>query len=307
MTQALGAQAALGMDKRSMDLGGKYLGLLRESNEILGDAEALRARMAEDGYLLLRGLQKKASVEAARRVLLENLERNGQIDANFPLSEGFARPGGKGAFLGGAQALTHCPEFLGVVESPEILGFFDRFLGEKCLTFDYKWLRAVGPGGNTNAHYDVVYMGRGSERLYTCWTPLGDVSFEHGPLALLAGSHKLESFRKIRETYGRMDVDRDNVQGWFSNDPCEMVDRFGGQWLTTEFRMGDVLLFGMFTMHGSINNATPRYRLSCDTRYQPAADPVDERWIGKTPKAHYAWGKGGTQKSMETARKEWGV
>jgi hypothetical protein len=62
----------------------------------------------------------------------------------------------------------------------------------------------------------------------------------------------------------------------------------------------------MFTMHGSTNNTTERWRMSCDTRFQPAADPVDERWVGPNPKAHYAWFTGQI-KPMEAARAEWGV
>ncbi|MCZ7647739.1 MAG: phytanoyl-CoA dioxygenase family protein [Planctomycetota bacterium] len=296
----------LPMGKRELELGGKYLGNLRDSNELLDNPEALRARMTEDGYLLLRGLQPRENVVAARRVLLENLSANKQLDPNAPLMDGVIGEGGRGAFMGGAKAVTHTPEFLSVVESPQIMGFFDRFFSEQSLTFDYKWLRAVGKGGYTGAHYDVVYMGRGSARLHTVWTPLADISYEDGPLALLLGSHNLEGFKKLRETYGRMDVDRDKVQGWFSDDPMHLVDTFGGRFATTEFRMGDVLIFGMYTMHGSITNQTGRFRLSCDTRYQPASDPVDERWVGENPIAHYGWHKGET-KSMETARKEWGV
>ena len=41
-------------------------------------------------------------------------------------------------------------------------------------------------------------------------------------------------------------------------------------------------------MHGSLRNLTCRFRLSTDTRYQRASDPVDERWVGEDPKAHYA-------------------
>ena len=103
-----------------------------------------------------------------------------------------------------------------------------------------------------------------------------------------------------------MDVDRDHVAGWFTSDPVEMVDRYGGQWQTTEFRAGDALIFGMFTMHGSLNNQTNRYRISADTRYQRADEPVDERWIGENPIAHYAWMKGQTI-TMEEARAKWGV
>ena len=35
-----------------------------------------------------------------------------------------------------------------------------------------------------------------------------------------------------------------------------MIEHYGGRWLTAEFEMGDALIFGMYTMHGSLNNGT---------------------------------------------------
>ena len=92
----------------------------------------------------------------------------------------------------------------------------------------------------------------------------------------------------------------------FSNDPVEVMDRHGGQWQTSTFQAGDVLIFGMFTMHGSLNNVSNRFRLSTDTRYQLASEPVDERWMGEDPIAHYAWTQGETV-PMEAVRAKWGV
>lgn len=296
----------LKMAHQELELGGKYLVTLREANDLLDDPAALQARMAEDGYLLLRGLHNKEKVLAARRLILENLDANGQIDRSYPLMEGVVKEGARGAFLGGSKPLTRNQTFLDLVESPEVMGFFAHFLQGDVLTYDYKWLRVVGPGDFTGAHYDIVYMGRGTHNVYTTWTPLGDVPYEMGPLALLVGSHRGPGFERVRETYGKMDVDRDKVQGWFSNDPLEMVDKFGGQWQTTEFQAGDALIFGMFTMHGSLTNVSNRYRITTDTRYQRADEPVDERWIGENPIAHYAWQKGQTV-TMEEARKRWNV
>lgn len=293
----------LRMADAELELGSRYLGTLREANDILHDAAALQARMEEDGYLLIRDLHDTEKVLAARRMLLENLDKNEQLDRSYPMMDAVVKPGARGAFLGGSKTLTRDPAFLAMVESPEIMGFFAHFLQSDVLTFDYKWLRLVAPGDFTGAHYDIVYMGRGTHNLYTCWTPIGDVSYELGPLAICVGSHR---FEKIRETYGQMDVDRDKVTGWFSNNPYELVDTFGGQWQTAEFAAGDVLIFGMYTMHGSLTNVSNRFRLTCDTRYQRASDPVDERWIGENPIAHYAWQQGETV-SMEAARKKWNV
>jgi len=301
MTTRESIRLVMGEDELQMD--GKYLSTLREANGLLDDMDGMRERMAEDGYLLIRGLHDPDKVAEARRVVLENLQANEQIDPDYPLGLGVAAPEKRGAFLGGAKQVTHTDEFLALVNSPEIMGFFSEFLGGPVLTFDYKWLRAVGPGVNTGAHYDMVYMGRGTPNLYTVWTPLDDVTYDMGPLVILAGSHQFEA---VKETYGQMDVDRDHVTGHFTNEPIEMVDRYGGQWQTNEFRMGDVIVLGMYTMHGSINNTSNRYRISTDTRYQLASEPVDHRWVGENPVAHYAWTEGKTV-PMEEMRRKWKV
>lgn len=291
------------MGNRELEMGGKYLGTLHDATDIKGDFIALRERLMEDGYLRIRGLHDRKKVKAARHAILQNLDANGQLDRARPLDEAWIAPDKRGAFKGGDKAVTHAPEFLGVVEAPELMDFFGGVLGALALTYDYKWVRAVGTGEFTGAHYDVVYMGRGTQNLLTCWTPLGDIPFELGGLAVLRGSHR---FDRVKQTYGRMDVDRDHVEGWFSKDPVELVDKFGGRWETAEFEMGDAMIFGMFTMHGSLTNTTQRYRLSCDTRFQRADEPADERWVGDKPRAHYARGSAPVV-PMEEARRQWGV
>lgn len=296
----------LTIGRRELEMGSRYLGALRESNNLLGDAAALRERMAEDGYLLIRGLHRRENVQTVRDQILANLDANDQVDRSRPAGDGVVKEGARGAFLGGSKALTRSSEFLSLVESPEVMGFFAGYLEADVVTYDYKWLRVVGPGDFTGAHYDIVYMGRGTQNVFTCWTPITDVPYEMGPLAILVGSHRGPEFERVRQTYGKMDVDRDKVTGAFSNDPYEMVEKYGGQWRTAEFEMGDALIFGMFTMHGSVTNTSGRYRISCDTRYQRADEPIDERWIGENPMAHYAWLKGETV-SMEEARRQWNV
>jgi hypothetical protein len=292
--------------ERDLEMGGKYLGEMREANPLLGDPAALRARLAEDGYLLVRGLHDREQVLEARREIFAEFAKQEAFDPNAPRDDGVINPAGKkSGFVGGAD-VTKGPAFRRLVEGERVMSFFARLFGEPSLTFDYKWMRFVGHGEFTGAHYDNVYMSRGSTRLHTVWTPLGDTPIEQGPLAVLVGSHNLESYARVRGTYGQMDVDRDRVGGWFENDPSALVDRHGGRWATAEFRAGDALVFGMYTMHASLTNVSDRYRLTSDTRYQPAADPADERWVGEKPKAHYGWWSG-PQVPMAEKRTEWGV
>ena len=287
---------------RNLEYPSPELGDLRASNDLLDDMPALRHRMAEDGYLLLRGLIDRDKVLQARRSILAHMETHQALVPDTPLMEGVM--GGRSPQMMGRKGIAYHPEVLAVIEGEELFAFFNAYFDQPALTFDYKWLRAVGNEAYTGAHFDYVYMGRGSENLHTAWVPFGDIPVQQGTLAVCVASHRLDSFARLRETYGRMDVDRDLVEGWFSKDPLEIGEQFGGQWLTSEVYAGDVILFGMHFMHASTTNLTNRFRLSCDIRFQPAADPIDERWAPNGI-GHTAWGK--PVQAIEDARQEWGV
>ncbi len=81
--------------------------------------------------------------------------------------------------------------------------------------------------------------------------------------------------------------------GWLAQNPVKLRDRLGGRWLTGDFRAGDVLIFGMDTIHASLDNQTDALRLSCDSRYQLASEPADPRWVGENPVGHTSAGKQG--------------
>ncbi len=67
-----------------------------------------------------------------------------------------------------------------------------------------------------------------------------------------------------------------------------MQRTYGARWLTTDFRPGDVLCFGMHTLHGALDNrsSTGRCRLSSDSRYQRTDEPADPRWNGPAFEGH---------------------
>jgi hypothetical protein len=266
---------------RELEMDGKQLTELKSSNDILHDIQALRDRMEEDGYLLIRGFHDRDKVLQARTGILEKMDRMGKLDRDTQLEDGVMADGSKTIFFGGTN--EDLPALLNVLNGEHIMSFFDAFLGEQSLTYHYKWLRAVGKGDFTGAHYDIVYMGRGTQNVYTVWSPLGDVSYEMGGLAICLGSHRFET---LKQSYGSKDSDRDGF-GHYTNDPLVITEKFGGQWATTQFQAGDVLIFGMFLMHCSLENTTNQYRLSVDARYQSAYEKVDDRWSGKKPKGHF--------------------
>lgn len=265
---------------RELEMDSEHLTELRSSNDIMDDMQLLQERMEEDGYLLIRGFHDREAVLRARTSILEKMARMGKIDRDTELEDGVMADGSRTIFMGGTN--EDLPALLDVLNGEHIMRFFDRFLREQSLTYHYKWLRAVGKGDFTGAHYDIVYMGRGTKNVYTVWSPLGDINYEMGGLAICLGSHRFES---LKQSYGVKDSDRDGV-GHYTDDPLVITEKFGGKWATTEFQAGDVLIFGMYLMHCSLENTTNHYRLSVDARYQSAHEKVDERWGGKKPRGH---------------------
>lgn len=284
------------------------LGRLNESADALGDADELHARLARDGYLYIPGLIDRQRVLDARRVVLEYMaEHEGLEPGSRPL-DGVMGQYGKSVGMMGRKNITHDPIVRSVLEAPEVFEFYATLFGEPARTFDYKWLRAVGHEQFTGCHYDVVYMGRGTMNLRTCWIPFGDLPVEQGVLAVCEGSHNDPAFEKLRQTYGRVDVDRDHIDGWFTRDPQEITQKFGGRWKIADFKAGDIVTFGMYTMHASTTNMTDRWRLSCDVRFQPASEPIDDRWVGDAPQGHQRPAqKPAAPRTMAQARQEWGV
>jgi hypothetical protein len=293
---------------REFEAESRYLTLdLRESNDVLDDPAALRARLAEDGYLFIRGLHDRDEVLQVRREILERMAARGALDPAAPLMDGVARPAGGPAATssvrGNEELKTRA--LRGLVYGPRVMGFFARLLGGEAMSFKFQWLRVAAPGAASGVHADVVYMGRGTHDLYTCWTPIGDVTPEMGPLVLCLGSH---AWKAVRETYGRCDVDRDLIEGIFTRDPAELVDRFGGRWATARFRAGDVLIQSIYMLHASLTNVSNRYRISCDNRYQRIGEPVDDRWSGDVPRGHDAfWHPETRLEPVEVSRARWGV
>jgi ectoine hydroxylase-related dioxygenase (phytanoyl-CoA dioxygenase family) len=246
--------------------------------------------MQEDGYLLLRGILDRDEVLEARQEVTRRL-------ASMNLLE----PGGDLMETMNEIAADNGPLEKVLYDGP-MMRFFDGLLGEPAKHFDFTWFRAVLPGSNgAPPHTDVIFMGREErDRLFTAWTPIGDVDLEQGGLIVLEGSNNHPG---LRDGYSRTDVDsycsnREDSRDWWNRridraeegriaeDAAQVRRVLGGRWLTTEYSAGDVLIFSVFTVHASLDNRSDRIRLSSDSRYQPASKPADSRWIGPNPVGH---------------------
>lgn len=285
--------AMLTTQKLELDTSPDAFGELRRSLDIVDDGVALHERMREDGYLYLPGYLDRAEVLEARAVLLGRLASAGCLEPNMPIDAALARKDHASYFM--PELTEDNPTLMRLLYEGRMTAFYTRLLGGEVRHFDYTWLRAVTPGSGTAPHCDIVYMGRGTTDLYTAWTPLGDIPREIGGLLVLEGSHKHD---RLRLGYGTKDVDaycsnHNDIRttgssgfGVLTFNPIRLRERLGGRWLTANFQAGDLLTFSMFTVHCSLDNGSDQVRLSSDTRYQLASEPVDERWVGEHPIGH---------------------
>jgi hypothetical protein len=105
------------------------------------------------------------------------------------------------------------------------------------------------PGGFVHKDYKSV------QDMFTCWVPLIDVPRSLGGLAVWPGS-----------------------QHWSRVQPHPLRTLEPG-WRTTDYAVGDVLIFHCLTTHAALPNRESRLRMSAEYRWQLADQPVPRRLV----------------------------
>jgi ectoine hydroxylase-related dioxygenase (phytanoyl-CoA dioxygenase family) len=242
---------------------------MRSSADLIGDPDALRARMQEDGYLYLPRVLDPELVHALRRDVLQVLDANGwliggpyldqALSVQFPVREGddeFAVVYDQVQRLESFHALAHDEALLAVMR---------LVVGPTAFPHPLKIARFAFPMNHevsTPPHQDFP-NNQGTPRLTASWIPLGECTMNQGGLAVLRGSHR----------YGVLPLGHHpgagNRQAMI---PDQMLEDL--RWVTTDYEAGDVLLFLSTTVHAALNNETDSMRLSVDFRYQIEGEPL---------------------------------
>ncbi|MGW8887450.1 phytanoyl-CoA dioxygenase family protein [Streptomyces sp. NPDC055749] len=249
----------------------------------LRDPGLLRERLARDGCLYLPGFFDRAVIEGFRRHYFATLADSGLIRPGSDPGEGLA--GAAGDLDRGRlrsllfQRIVPGPQYEALCRNPALVAFHQRFFGtEELHLHRRKIIRHIGPGESgvgtaTQAHYDLVYLREGTDRILSSWIPLGDCPVARGPLIYLQGSHHRvladEAAGRLRRPAVSMTADL----------PA-LAEEYDSRWLVTDFAAGDLMVHSPHIIHASLDNHDPdgRFRLSTDIRYQAAADPIDARW-----------------------------
>ena len=262
------------------------LGPLTETDFDDNQPEGMRRQLAHDGYLFFRDVLPVPEILAARAEVFERLAEVGEIQL----------PASTGIFTGSSNRRELCPDlghfWQSVSEGPalrlashgrQLTRIVSAVLGEPAHAHDYLFLRPAVPGRSTHLHYDHPFFARGSDRIHTAWTPLGNIPLDQGPLMIVEGSNQFQDLISQAQAVDYTSSSTPLVQ--LMEDPAALARQRGSRLLTADFRAGDLILFSMTLLHGSLDNqsTTGQTRLSCDVRWQPATDPIDSRYTGSQP------------------------
>ena len=258
-------------------------------------APTLRARLATDGYLFLRGVLDTGDIQAARQEVFGRLFEVGETRS----------PPADGIYTGTSQrrdqhpdlgkfwqSVSEGPALRKVTHGAEIRQIMSTVFGEAAHPHDYLFLRPAVPGRSTHLHYDQPFFARGSNAIHTVWTPLGDIPLSEGPLMAVEASNTFDDLIGEAQAVDYQSNDTPLVQ--LMESPSLLAEQRNTRLLTADFRAGDLIIFSMTLLHGSLDNRSEngRIRLSCDVRWQPLADPIDPRYCGPNPKGTTGAGYG---------------
>lgn len=252
-----------------------------DSTAIMHDGDALRARMAEDGYLFVRGLVPRDDIMAVRRQLLEQASAGGWLRAGTATEAGIAEPAAackdpEPGYLKVFRPMWMNEDLHRLKRHPATMALFERVFGEAVLAHPMFVLRNIFPARDdfdftTRPHQDRIHIGGATS--YACWMPLGDCPMQKGALTVVPGSHKdgVLDFR-IGTGAGGMETDGD----------------FDGRWVGNDFAAGDALIFCDTMVHEALPNRSDELRQSFDCRYQPASQPISDLSL-KTYADMFTW------------------
>ena len=248
---------------------------------IRDDKDALWAQLRRDGYLYLPQQLDPSIVNSFREYYFTMMYDTGIVERGTNPAVGVGASGDidrakiREVLFGG---IVPGPRYETLTTHPAIKGWFEWFLGDDVHLHKRKILRHVRPGESgigtaTQAHYDLVYLREGSERVLSMWIPLGDCPAEQGGLAYLEGSH-----------HWAMADERDRGDkrpaASITADLPGLADKHDARWLLANYKAGDVMVHSSYVVHASTDNVDPlsRVRLSTDIRYQRATEPIVWRW-----------------------------
>jgi hypothetical protein len=248
--------------------------LYEDASPLLDDPDALRQRMARDGFLFVRGLLARETVLDLRRQVVLILNKYGWLAPGADPMDGLVDPSvhdmvpecGVGVTRAAYEDVYKTEDFHRLAHHPIVLGLMAKLMGEHVLVHPRHIARMMFPVKSTAPtppHQDHIFI-QGAKAVYTCWLPLGDFSEAMGGLQVMRGSHKL-GLLPVRAAEG-------------AGGRSVILDGLDPEWMHGDLAAGDAIIFHSLAVHRAVPNTfKDRVRLSVDYRYQPLSLPVEEK------------------------------
>jgi len=229
-----------------------------EANHLLDDKKSLRREFDARGYLFFRDIVPVDKLLKLRRDMVKILAKHGWIEGGEDVMRaktiGFPYREGEDGFFDVHDEIVKLESFHSLPHDENILGVMQSVLGEF----------PNNPEVTTPPHQDFP-NNQGSKRLTAAWMPLSNCPAKLGSLAILEGSHK----RGVLPL--KFHLGPGNRQAALTDDYAEFT------WVGTNFRLGDMVIFGPTTVHAAQENRDPeRMRLSVDFRFQCEGEDLTE-------------------------------
>lgn len=250
---------------------------LTSSSDVIDDTEELRRRLDADGYLFFRQLLDPDRLTRLRHEMLSVMQAGGWLVAGTDPMDGIADPEARSTegdpeYTDVYHEVYRLQAFHEIAHCSTVMELLERVRGCDMMSQPQKVARLWFPKfteHTTPTHQDFVHF-QGSFDNLTCWSPVGDCPVELGGLAVLRGSHRVDRVLDHRFSLGA---------GSLHVDPPEELGA-DAEWLTTDYQVGDTLIFPALTIHKALPNLTEdRLRVSLDNRYQRVGDPIAEHML----------------------------
>ena len=254
---------------------------LRVSNDAMHDPAELRRRLDEEGYVFFKRLQDPDKLRELRREMFTVIQRGGWLVAGTDPLEGIANVAaqcteGDLGYTDVYHEVYKLESFHCSAHSPEVMNMMETLMGRPVMAQPQKVARIWFPKyteHTTPIHQDFVHF-QGSFANLTCWAPVGDCPIELGGLAVLPGSHKVNQVLDHHFSLGAGGLYVDTDQDAKTHKELDVA------WHSTDYEMGDSLIFPALTVHKALPNYTEdRLRVSLDNRYQAIGDPIAEHML----------------------------
>lgn len=248
-----------------------------DSTPLLSDPEALRARAADEGVLFFRELIPRDIVLELRAEFLAVLARHGWL-AGDP-KDGLANHEainaedpvrmtevGVGVHRDAYAEIQKSELFHSMAHHPSLLRVYEILFQAPVLPHPRHIARLMLPAAfnaPTPPHQDFIHI-QGTRNVWTAWIPVGDCPRTLGGLTVVKRGH-MEGLLPVSASVGA---------GGLETHMCAKEYT----WLEDDFRAGDVLTFNSLTVHKALTPQDRNHvRLSCDYRFQPAGEEIEER------------------------------